>query len=177
MVYYLYLKNFDDQLDFGSHSLLPGLRLNRLFKFSRLLEFRYLTETQTKYPTMFRLSSLLLNILIVMHWNACIYFLISHWAKFGSDTWVFPALVTDEQLKNMTDIQRNNILQTNRLHVQYVYCFWWSVQTLSTIAEVPSPTNFQQELYMSVLLMLGVVILAITIGNIFPAWLDAFFIS
>lgn len=39
------------------------------------------------------------------------------------------------------------------------------MQTLTTVAEVPAPTTPQQELYMSVLLMMGVVLLAITIGS------------
>lgn len=56
----------------------------------------------------------------------------------------------------------NNI---SRLDSQYIYCFWWSVQTLTTVAEVAPPTTPIQELYMSVLLMMGVVVLAITIGS------------
>ena len=52
-----------------------------------------------------------------------------------------------------------------RLDTQYIYCFWWSVQTLTTVAEVPPPKTPIQELYMSVLLMMGVVLLAITIGS------------
>lgn len=49
--------------------------------------------------------------------------------------------------------------------MQYIYCFWWSVQTLTTVAEVPAPTNPLQKMYMSVLLMMGVIVLAITIGS------------
>lgn len=51
------------------------------------------------------------------------------------------------------------------MDTQYIYCFWWSVQTLTTVAEVPPPKTPMQELYMSVLLMMGVVLLAITIGS------------
>lgn len=36
---------------------------------------------------------------------------------------------------------------------------------MTTVAEVPAPTNPLQEIYMSVLLMMGVIVLAITIGS------------
>lgn len=145
--------------------VLAAIRLNRLLKFSRLAEFRYLTETETAYPTAFRMTNLLINILLAMHWNACIYFIMSSIIGFGSDEWVFPRLVQETELANLTTGELNNMLLTNRLDVQYIYCFWWSVQTLTTVAEVPPPTNWYQELYMSMLLMLGVIILAITIGS------------
>lgn len=142
----------------------PMLRLNRLLRTNRLSEFRSITETKTKYPTVFRMTNLLVNILLGMHWNACTYFIISRMVGFGKDNWVFPALTKPELMSNMTRVELNNVLSTHRLDVQYIYCFWWSVLTLTTIGEVRQPTEYYQEMYMSVLLMVGVVILAITIG-------------
>ncbi|CAF0773189.1 unnamed protein product [Brachionus calyciflorus] len=158
---YLFLLNEN----FKMKQILAALRLNRLLKFSRYLEFLNLTETETKFPTVFRMSNLLLNILLGMHWNACIYFILSSLHGFGSDKWVYPTLTHEDLELNLTDVQNNNILFTDELDSQYIYCFWWSVQTLTTIAEVPAPTNSYQEIYMSLLLMIGVVILAITIGS------------
>lgn len=145
--------------------LTVALRLNRLMRFGRFFEFRSITETQTKYPTVFRMSNLILNILIAMHWNGCIYFLISNYLGFGSDSWVFPTLTSPNVTENLTTAELNNMLLTHELGTQYIYCFWWSVQTLSTIAEVPPPTTYYEEIYMTILLMFGVVILAITIGS------------
>lgn len=85
IIYFYFFPNF-------SRRYLAALRLNRLFKFSRLNEFRNITETQTKFPTIFRMSNLLINILLAMHWNACIYFIISNLVGFGEDEWVFPKL-------------------------------------------------------------------------------------
>lgn len=144
---------------------IPALRLNRLFRFSRLTEFRYLTETLTKYPTVFRMSSLLLNILVAMHWNACIYFMLSGLMGYGSDTFVYPAFTNEEMLQNLTYNELNNLLMTHHLDTQYFYSFWWSVQTLTTIGEVQQPKKYYQEIYMSLMLMIGVVILGITIGS------------
>ena len=116
--------------------LLPSLRLNRLLKYYRLSEFRYLTETQSKYPTIFRLCNLVINILLIMHWNGCIYFKFSDYLGFGSDKWVFPSLTSPNITTNISNAEINNLLLTNELDVQYIYCFYWSVQTLTTIAEV-----------------------------------------
>ena len=142
-----------------------ALRLNRLLRYGRFMEFRNITETQTKYPTVFRMSNLLINILIAMHWNACMYFLVSYFIGFGRDKWVYPKPRSEAELANLTEYELNNVLQTQRLDVQYIYCFWWSALTLTTVAEVPEPTNHYQEIYMSILLMSGVIILAITIGS------------
>ena len=142
-----------------------ALRLNRLLRFGRLNEFRSVTETKTKYPTVFRMSNLLINILVGMHWNACIYFLTSNLIGFGHDKWVYPALTQPEQLANLSEHELGNMLLTHKLDVQYIYCFWWSALTLTTVAEVPNPETYYQEIYMSVLLMTGVIILAITIGS------------
>ena len=140
------------------------LRLNRLLKTYRLSEFLSITESKTKFPTVFRLTGLMIKILITMHWNACFYFIISSFVGFGNDGWVFPALTEPDA--NLTEYERNNVLQTHELDVQYIYCFWWSVLTLTTIGEVQQPTEYYQQFYMSFLLMIGVVILAITIGEI-----------
>lgn len=131
--------------------LLPTLRLNRLLKYYRLSEFRYLTETQSKYPTIFRLCNLVINILLIMHWNGCVYFKFSDNVGFGSDKWVFPSLTSPNITTNLSDAEINNLLLTNELDVQYIYCFYWSVQTLTTIAEVSS---FLKSIAPKILLML-----------------------
>lgn len=110
------------------------------------------------------MTNLLIDILLVMHWNACIYFLISHVVGFGHDEWVYPSITDPKLFENYTTDELSNVLMTDRLDVQYIYCFWWSVLTLTTIGEVKQPTEYYQEMYMSILLIIGVIILAITIG-------------
>lgn len=100
--------------------ILAALRLNRLLKFSRFLEFRNTTETETKYPTAFRMSNLLINILLAMHWNACTYFIVSRWSGFGSDDWVFPKLV---EVNTTANIDRNNILTTAQLDRVFIFIY------------------------------------------------------
>lgn len=144
---------------------LPALRLNRLFKFNRYKEVLSISETQTSFPNLFRLMTLAVNILLLIHWNACIYFLLSFIIGFGYDNWVFPRIINNSDLANLTISEISNTFQTQLLATQYIYCFWWSTQTLTTIAEVQPPVQYYQEIYMSFLLMLGVIVLAIVIGS------------
>jgi Ion transport protein. len=60
-----------------------------------------------------------LAILVLIHWNACFYFAISYAIGFGSDNWVY----------NIRG-GRNNTLSR-----QYIYSFYWSTLTLTTIGK------------------------------------------
>jgi hypothetical protein len=75
-----------DALSFAlaSHAPWPFLRANRLLKFSRVLELRVKIETSTNHPYQFRILSIGLIIFLIIHWNACAFFLISqHTSYFG----------------------------------------------------------------------------------------------
>jgi hypothetical protein len=100
------------------------VRINRLFRFHRLQEFFDRTETRTNFPYAFRIAKLVFYILILIHWNACIYFAISYFIGFDSDKWVY------NRRRNETE---------DSLRHQYIYCFYWSTLTLTTIGEVPIP--------------------------------------
>uniref|UniRef100_A0A8C4BCH1 Cyclic nucleotide-binding domain-containing protein n=1 Tax=Denticeps clupeoides TaxID=299321 RepID=A0A8C4BCH1_9TELE len=129
----------------------PELRFNRLFKMSRLLEFFERTETRTSFPNMFRISNLVLYILIIIHWNACIYFAISKTIGFGSDTWVYP---------NITDPN------FGRLRRKYIYCLYWSTLTLTTIGETPPPVKDIEYVFVVADFLIGVLIFATIVGNV-----------
>jgi hypothetical protein len=58
-----------------------------------------------------------LAILVLIHWNACFYFAISYAIGFGSDNWVY----------------NNNGQPNSTLSTQYIYSFYWSTLTLTTI--------------------------------------------
>lgn len=68
------------------------VRLNRLLKFHRLTQFFDRTESATNFPFVFRISKLVFYILVIIHWNACLYFTISYVIGFGSDHWVYQPL-------------------------------------------------------------------------------------
>ncbi|XP_012875186.1 PREDICTED: cyclic nucleotide-gated cation channel alpha-3 [Dipodomys ordii] len=129
----------------------PELRFNRLLKFSRLFEFFDRTETRTNYPNMFRIGNLVLYILIIIHWNACIYFAISKFIGFGSDSWVYPNISKPEY---------------GRLSRKYIYSLYWSTLTLTTIGETPPPVKDEEYLFVVIDFLVGVLIFATIVGNV-----------
>lgn len=124
------------------------VRANRLFRVPRMGEFFDRTETGTGYPNAFRICKVsafglpvielfsflalrrhyiqhclflqvVLAILVLIHWNACFYFAISYVIGFGTDNWVY----NTRGAKNST------------LTRQYIYSFYWSTLTLTTIGK------------------------------------------
>ncbi|XP_067085932.1 cyclic nucleotide-gated channel cone photoreceptor subunit alpha [Osmerus mordax] len=136
-------------LKFGYNN--PELRFNRLFKMARLFEFFDRTETRTSFPNVFRISNLVLYILIIIHWNACIFFAISKTIGFGTDTWVYPNISHPEH---------------GRLIRKYIYCLYWSTLTLTTIGETPPPVKDIEYLFVVADFLIGVLIFATIVGNV-----------
>ncbi|XP_019872466.1 cyclic nucleotide-gated cation channel subunit A [Aethina tumida] len=126
------------------------VRLNRLIKIPRLLEWFERTETDTNYPNVFRICKVVLAILVLIHWNACLYFAISYAIGFGTDNWVY----------NL-DGPKNSTLAR-----QYIYSFYWSTLTLTTIGETPVPENDAEYLFVVADFLAGVLIFATIVGNI-----------
>lgn len=129
---------------------IPYVRFNRLLRAKRLFEFFDRTETRTSFTNMFRILHLVLYILIIIHWNACIYFAISAAIGFGSDTWVYA---------NITNA-------SSELSRMYIYSFYWSTLTLTTIGETPAPVRDVEYLFVIVDFLIGVLIFATIVGNV-----------
>uniref|UniRef100_A0AAY4EPY3 Cyclic nucleotide-binding domain-containing protein n=1 Tax=Denticeps clupeoides TaxID=299321 RepID=A0AAY4EPY3_9TELE len=133
----------------GIHT--PQLRFNRLARFPRMFEFFDRTETRTNYPNIFRICNLVLYILVIIHWNGCIYFAISKSLGLGSDTWVYP---------NMSDPDMGSLTRS------YVYCLHWSTLTLTTIGEMPPPVRDEEYVFVVFDFLVGVLIFATIVGNV-----------
>ncbi|XP_056396101.1 cyclic nucleotide-gated olfactory channel-like [Hyla sarda] len=129
----------------------PELRFNRLLHFPRMFECFDQTETRTSYPNIFRIFNLVLYILLIIHWNACIYYAISKAIGFGVDTWVYP---------NVTDPTYGYLTR------EYVYCLYWSTLTLTTIGETPPPVTDTEYLFVIFDFLVGVLIFATIVGNV-----------
>ncbi|KAL8610079.1 hypothetical protein ACOMHN_045476 [Nucella lapillus] len=129
----------------------PYVRFNRLLRIRRLFEFFNRTETRTSFTGLWRIMTLILYILIIIHWNACIYFAISGVIGFGTDKWVYP----------------NVSLPKHRpLTRKYIYSFYWSTLTLTTIGETPQPVTDVEYLFVVVDFLIGVLIFATIVGNV-----------
>lgn len=139
------------------------LRMNRLCKAKRLQEFFDRTETSSNFPNVFRILTLLLFILIIIHWNACLYLAISASYGFGSDGWVYPPRPTEdissEQAYNYTD-------EWNEFNRQYIYSLYWSTLTLTTIGETPRPVKNAEFIFVTLDFLIGVLIFATIVGNV-----------
>ena len=123
------------------------VRFNRLARFYRVSECFERIETRTTFPYVFRIGKLIFYILILIHWNACIYFAISYVIGFDSDRWVYnrrlPASHGHHGIPNGAQSYNDTQLEDPLRH-QYIYCFYWSTLTLTTIGEVPTPeTDFE----------------------------------
>ncbi|KAK4877622.1 hypothetical protein RN001_010128 [Aquatica leii] len=126
------------------------VRVNRIVKLPRLWDWFERTETDTNYPNVFRICKVLLAILVLIHWNACLYFAISYAIGFGTDNWVY----NNDGPKNST------------LTRQYIYSFYWSTLTLTTIGETPVPENDAEYVFVVADFLAGVLIFATIVGNI-----------
>ncbi|XP_040178713.1 cyclic nucleotide-gated olfactory channel-like [Rana temporaria] len=129
----------------------PEVRFNRLLHFPRMFECFDQTETRTSYPNIFRIINLVLYIILIIHWNACIYYVISKAIGFGTDTWVYP---------NITDTEHDYLTRA------YVYCLYWSTLTLTTIGNSPTPMTDTEYVFIVFDFLVGVLIFATIVGNV-----------
>lgn len=132
----------------------PEIRINKLLRIGRMMEFFTRTETKTNYPNIFRIANLIMYILIIIHWNACFYFSFSKSIGFGADEWVYPAL-DDPEEPAFGEAMR-----------KYSFSLYWSTLTLTTIGETPPPALDSEFLFHVVDFLVGVLIFATIVGNI-----------
>lgn len=129
----------------------PEIRMNKLLRVNRLFEFFQRTETRTNFPNVFRISNLVMYIVIIIHWNACMYYSFSKAIGFGSDKFVYPD-TTDPEF--------------GRLVRKYAYSMYWSTLTLTTIGETPPPVQNSEYFFVVTDFLVGVLIFATIVGNV-----------
>ena len=137
----------------------PGkviVRLNRLLRINRMLVFFGRTESRTNYPNLFRVVTLVLYISLIIHWNACFYFLLSEHIGFGNDSWVYPAMIGPD----------GNATEFASLSRQYLFSFYWSTLTLTTIGELPGPEKDGEYAFVILDFLIGVLIFATIVGMV-----------
>ena len=99
-------------------------------RIDRVVEFFEKTETRTNFPNTFRIAKVVLYILILIHWNACFFFALSFAIGFETDSWVYQG--------------------SPKLATQYIYSFYWSTLTLTTIGETPQPVQVKKYFLMAI---------------------------
>ena len=127
-----------------------ALRLPRLLRLHRLLELRSTTETRSRFPNFLRICFLVAMVLLIFHWNACFYFILSRWIGFGSDDWVYPKLTKPG---------------FDSLARQYLFSLYWSSRMLTT-GETENPPHTNVELlFVTVDLTVGFLVFAAIVGQ------------
>lgn len=133
------------------------VRLNRALRFHRMHQFFDRTESQTNFPNFLRISILVFYIVLIIHWNACFYYLISKSIGFGSDSWVYP--------NTTASVNTTPNIYASLTH-QYLYSFYWSTLTLTTIGEVPGPVTDWEFVFVICNYLVGVLIFATIVGMV-----------
>ena len=77
-------------------------RLNRVARIDRMFEFFNKTESRTNFPNAFRITKVVIQIVILIHWNACVFFAISFAIGFNTDTWVYQVKHGSETFQKST---------------------------------------------------------------------------
>lgn len=126
----------------------------KVLKIYRLQQFFDRTESRSHYPNTCRVMFLVHNLLVIIHWNACIYFLLSQWIGVGSDSWVYPAW------------NETHLMEWGHLTRQYIYSFYWSTLTLTTIGELPEPCTNLEYTFVTFDYLVGILMFATLVGNI-----------
>lgn len=125
----------------------PYVRFNRLLRAPRIMEFIDRSETRSNHPFGVRSAYLLIVTLMIIHWNACLYILISDFV--GNDGWTY-------------HYDENN----NRAISPYVYSLFWSTLMVLTIGNLPPPVTNIEIAFVTVDFLIGVLLFAAIIGNL-----------
>lgn len=132
----------------------PLIHALKLFKTYRVVQFFVRTESRSHYPNVCRFLILMHNLLIIIHWNACCYYMTSQWIGLGSDPWVYPAW------------NHTHNTEWGTFSKQYTYSFYWSTITLTTIGELSHPHTIFEYAFMTFEYFVGILMFASLVGNL-----------
>ncbi|CAL1533009.1 unnamed protein product [Lymnaea stagnalis] len=131
-------------LSLGFKSILRCFRLVKVYRFWSFLDR---TERHTNYPNVIRTATLIHYLLALFHWNACLYFILVDRMEKVPKSWKFP---TDE----------------HGTLLQYLHALYWSVRTLTTIGDPPTPKSLPEYLFVIFELLFALLLFATVLGHI-----------
>ncbi|XP_022238531.1 cyclic nucleotide-gated cation channel alpha-3-like isoform X1 [Limulus polyphemus] len=133
-------------LSIGFNSILRCLRLVKIYRFWAFLDR---TERHTNYPNVFRTLSLIHYLLVIFHWNACLFHIISKNGGFGTRDWFNPR-----------DENCNDVL------CEYLHSFYWSTLAWTTIGDLPRPRIRGEYMFLVLELVFGLFLFAAVLGHV-----------
>ncbi|GIY87462.1 cyclic nucleotide-gated cation channel alpha-3 [Caerostris darwini] len=132
-------------LSIGFNSILRSFRIVKIYRFWAFLDR---TERHTNYPNVFRALSLTHYVLVIFHWNACLFHIISKNGGFGSQDW-FPKAE-----------------ESNDVLIEYLHGFYWSTLTLAHIGGLPHPRTRGEYFFLLGQLLCGLFLFATVLGHV-----------
>ncbi|KAI6214154.1 CGMP-gated cation channel alpha-1 [Aphelenchoides besseyi] len=162
------------------------VRINRLLKFYRVLDFVERTNIRTNYPNGFRIFHIVVTCAVIFHLNAALYFKISliRGINLFADCDI---LLTDSDercgldessldVENRTGYvnklidywdKRASIMKFSNFTKQYSLSIYWSSLTLTTSGQQPYPTEDLHN-YLEILdTIVGVLVFAVIVGSVY----------
>ncbi|XP_060518819.1 cyclic nucleotide-gated channel rod photoreceptor subunit alpha [Cylas formicarius] len=134
-------------LSIGFNSILRSFRLVKIYRFWAFMDR---TERHTNYPNFVRSSSLIHYLLVIFHWNGCVFHLVLKNDGFGSKNWVY-----SDSAAEGTD------------HVKaYLQSYYWCTLALTTIGDLPRPRNKPEYLFVIFQLLFGLLLFATVLGHV-----------
>ncbi|XP_035739050.1 cGMP-gated cation channel alpha-1-like isoform X5 [Vespa mandarinia] len=132
-------------LSIGFNSMLRSFRLVKIYRFWAFMDW---TERHTNYPNLFRSTSLIHYLLVIFHWNGCLFHIIHKNNGFGSKDWVFSNSETADVVK------------------QYLQSYYWCTLALTTIGDLPRPRSKGEYLFVIGQLLFGLLLFATVLGHV-----------
>ena len=109
------------------------------------------TERHTNYPNLLRFVSLIHYLLLVFHWNACLFHLLHESKGFGYSGSIFSI---------------ENYPVPGDSFMTYLKSVYWTVLAMTTIGDLPNPKTRAEFLYVIFELVIGLITFATVLGFI-----------
>ncbi|CAH0557075.1 unnamed protein product [Brassicogethes aeneus] len=132
-------------LSVGFNSILRSFRLVKIYRFWAFMDR---TERHTNYPNLFRSSSLIHYLLVIFHWNGCVFHIILKNDGFGSKNWVYSDSESTDNVK------------------AYLQSYYWCTLALTTIGDLPRPRNKSEYVFVIFQLLFGLLLFATVMGHV-----------
>ena len=102
---------------------------------------------------MARSISLVHYLLVIYHWNACLFHIIQKNDGFGSRDWVYKQ--KEEERSDPSDVV-----------MHYLQSFYWSSLTLTIVGDLPRPRTKGEFFYVIFQLLFGLLLFATVLGHV-----------